>query len=303
MSINKTARVNRVLCFLYLVSSGKFQTEKIRTGCGSIMTTFTVLTLNIKCYSMASAATIARRIEEIGADVVCLQEDIIDTYPLPSLYYRRVATSVSSDLRATRKQRQKRHSLEDSIYNTIYVRTNRLSDVSGAGMCLSDLQAPFPIERRSCAAVDFSGVRIANVHLSGGAYEDATYAMTMPNIKAHEIEKVLRVVQPCMVVGDLNGERDPKFATKQLVAYRPYAAAKDQQRYLHYHCAAHAPLEKAGLTASCTENAICPTSVHGGVPDWIYYDKQHITQVGQAQRINTLHITDHCAIIAHFRVN
>jgi hypothetical protein len=147
-------------------------------------------------------------------------------------------------------------------------------------------------------------VRIANVHLTGGRYDDPQ-AHLQPDIKNLQIQRLLDCDKPPdIVVGDLNGEPGP--LPDSVRAYERSLPTRAALRFPTFFAGGHETLEKAGFTPALSKyGKPFLTSVFHTSPDWIYYRPRR----GCAQLVGHLSLvpftkppvaSDHDALLARF---
>ncbi|MEM7173999.1 MAG: endonuclease/exonuclease/phosphatase family protein [Bacteroidota bacterium] len=139
----------------------------------------------------------------------------------------------------------------------------------------------------------------ANVHLTGGSYEDQYYqhdeVQTLPE---KQIIKILQTYNPIVIIGDFNAD---KHYTDEDLATIPYWQDKAQdhparKKLKNYLMNRHSILAQKGYK---TLDTIKKTSRYGGKPDFIYY-KTNAVILKNEKKINTIksRTSDHDFIYA-----
>lgn len=245
----------------------------------------------------------SRILDKLGdADVLCLQEDMVRvrvmdgavvSEPLPLDGYRLVAQCLGESMGQTGGRRADERQ-EYRLANSTYVRTGL-----GVGACTVVDLPVHSLEVPRCAAVaEVQGIRVANVHLSGGRYDDK-YADSIRDIKEAQLEAVL-ALRPHVVVGDFNGQPQvPK--TPSMDAYIS-SLRVTEGGFAAMFTGGHALLRRSGYAAALLAEASA-TSIFGTVPDWVYYLPPRLqpTRI-RVEDFTSGDLTDHNAVVVTFRI-
>ncbi len=158
-----------------------------------------------------------------------------------------------------------------------------------------------------CASVcTVKGVRIANVHLSGGRFDDVL-AHEAEDIKAAQLERVLKEESPDIVIGDFNGSPAFPDSMRAYVDTRLPPAAKGS--FPKFFSSGHSLLGAHGYTAVLREDGLpYVTSIFDTSPDWIYFSRRvlqgvvgHLRRVDFTSSTDGKHMaSDHDALLATF---
>ena len=167
-----------------------------------------------------------------------------------------------------------------------------------AAATTTPLAQGFHIVPRCACVVTVAGVTIANVHLSGGRYDDAQ-APRNPTLKTQQVAALVEAYHPDLIMGDFNGEPTVPDVLKSYLHHINVPVAVFQP----YFTAGHAYLRDSGYHAvpatSLTGSPV--TSKFGTTPDWVYYLPTRLA-AAEARVVDfvTEDFTDHNAIVARF---
>ena len=251
-------------------------------------------------------------IEAKAPDIICTQEDLIgekDIIGFPLNY------KIISSCRASKSDWAK----DDTTYlsNKILMHNN-----FGAGYtCISGIEDKClknisiinkRVPDRCTAIADFKigdkKIRIANVHLCGGRFDDLNFK-DLINEKADEILKVIEQ-RPDIIVGDFNSYIDKEHAQKHLSDYVMFKNLDkdDKDKFLTWASNVHFIIQKAGYL---TLKQVGDTSKYGGMIDWIYYHRDSGIKMISLEKIIAMYgteppyrsnISDHNALVAKFEI-
>jgi len=259
-----------------------------------------ILTLNVQFYESASPDEIAAAILEFkrtveDLDVICLQEDSHDE----GISYLEGYTKI-----ARCKAERPAGSYTDYYSNTIWVSNQLVYEESGSLTFASECSS-----NRCVSTVIVNGLKIANTHLCGGRYADINFRDYV-NVKNHEIEQIVELYHPDIIVGDFNSARNPVIASKNLGKYPLYRdlSEGDQLTFFNYYRSVHDTLDQLGYIPAYDEKIVPRTTVYGGTVDWIYYLGHN--QVAMVSDVITLPLisiptkalTDHNGVYVRFRL-
>lgn len=229
---------------------------------------FKILSLNVNTYHNASKTQIAKRIKAVNPDIVCLQEDDL--------------TGIFDDYVLTAKCQT-----EEDIANTIYFKVDAPSTSTQSKI----LQLPYD---RCASFANFKGIRISNIHLTGGRFDDLEFLL-LKNVKDSQLASVIQQ-KPDIIVGDFNGNNEPEPIN--------YMSLDHEERKLFeiYWTAGHQYLIDHGYTRAVLHNdkGICKTSIFGSCVDHIYYKEDMVKMIeGGIETFSPL-FTDHNAVTMTF---
>lgn len=165
---------------------------------------------------------------------------------------------------------------------------------------------PIPLVPRCAAVVNVQGVCIANVHLSGGRFDDAKAAYLL-GLKTRQLETVLQR-SPDIVVGDFNGE--PVVGRVANAYAKTLDKLVSEAEFKSFYTDGHALLRKQGYAPVLPgkgQSEAPVTSMFGTTPDWIYYNTASIKTAeveDPLQMVDFLGagLSDHNALVATFEV-
>jgi endonuclease/exonuclease/phosphatase family metal-dependent hydrolase len=302
-----------------------------------------VLTFNIHYFSDSNMTNIASLITATGVDVICLQENIQfrkegeSGITFEKIMIEKGYTIVSQCGAQNMGQEMqtvgiKLTDLGDPVKNwwgvlsnSIYVKNTLVEETTfhlDFKLYTPENENPNKpdIVDRCASIATIKGVVIANVHLTGGGYEDKNYFKAI-NTKKKQVEQVLNTFSPDIILGDFNSEFDSDLAsafiderfdegdlarlksqrggTNAITRYKKYYSSwtelfKDEGGYDYY-------------SPAYTEREIGPTSDKGGNPDWIIYNTLTLRKSARSTLFKGLGddgqalLSDHNGIIAYFK--
>ena len=267
---------------------------------------FSITTFNVRCYQNASPSEISFFLESVNADVVCLQEHV-STIFLPTKKYI-LATQCKAEKLSkafANLDHIENDDVENDVYmcNAIYVKKSFLQrnywrlQTDGVVFPHYNLESIGSV--RCATIVDVGGIRIANMHLSGGRDDDRFYK-ALAQEKAEQIKEVVKKWQPDIILGDLNAESSEHEARMTLMRYNLYRNLQpfEKEEFLKFYLCGHKALESLGYKTVQTEQQVRPTSVYGGVPDWIYVKADSKCSLVGVEKLQTIpKLSDHNALI------
>lgn len=249
-----------------------------------------VLTFNVQCYERASPDQIVAFIEESNADVVCMQEHV-SSVQLPLKKYSLVSLCTGEKTKDNKSR----------VSNAILITKQLSKQVKKMSTDVIKFAKKRADDVERCATiVCVDGICIANVHLTGGRIDDKQFR-TLAAQKADQVETLVRAAVPDVIVGDFNAESNDVEALRTLATYPLFLSLGDvdKELFLNYYLAGHKRLQTMGYFTALSELATRPTSIYGGVPDWVYTQKGGRARVVGYERLNTLpHLSDHNALLA-----
>lgn len=226
--------------------------------------------MNVQCCA-SGVQRVAEHLPSLDSEVVCLQEDLNRiSWEEASLGRYRVASRALAE----KLPKLDDFGREKFLCNTILIRRDSLGELGRTGATDATENGKVP---RSAAFAEFRGFLIGNLHLSGGRYDDPEFRSS-PGVKARQVFRVARYALqtfgrlPDIVAGDFNGERDPKESVLTLQTYPLFRRLNsiDQSAFLEWYSAAHVAMKLFAYEPAYEEGEVRPTSVYGGVPDWVY---------------------------------
>ena len=244
-----------------------------------------ILTLNVKAYEDANPDDIYKRILSTKADVVCIQEDLYSNNKKLKGYKKII------------KCKAEKYE-DDFLSNSIFVKNEIIN--------MTELKKSSDIKYKNsvrCSSLlKIYGITIANVHLTGGRYDDEKYEK-YEKAKMIQLDKLVNKYKADVIVGDFNSDSTEDEVKKSLKNYKLYKNLNKKQKdqYINYSLSGHNYLLTKNYTKAYTEKNVRPTSVYGGVPDWFYY-KNQILNVLNVKKIEALDVTDHNGILVKINI-
>ncbi|CAF4974139.1 unnamed protein product [Rotaria sp. Silwood1] len=186
------------------------------------------------------------------------------------------------------------------LSNTIYVRKKYFNFTQA----LSNVNLRITDETPRCSSIiQLFDTKIANVHLSGGRFDDKNFKK-LQNHKYLQLKRLIDINDPDIILGDFNNENSEAAMMKQLNNYEFYqnldTLSKDEfinyyysgSRYLH---------DQTDYVPAYNETIIGSTSIFGGTPDWVYVRNQ-TRLTGRINNFNTIamELSDHNAVIVEY---
>lgn len=222
--------------------------------------TVSVASLNVQFYKDDKEGKIIELINNYDVDVFCTQEDLKSRSDQlkEALFYFPAATCIGQGQ-------------SDRLMNSIYTKLN----VSIIATNDFNLETPKHLPPRCGSTVTIkkhgNTVKITNLHLTGGRYDDEQYYRS-ENVKEAQIKQVFKG-SPSIIVGDFNSEIEESDALTQLAKYPLYEKLniKDKKKFLTYYQSWANEISKANYHVAFQAANIGPTSRFGGNPDWCLY--------------------------------
>ncbi|KNC87828.1 hypothetical protein SARC_00085 [Sphaeroforma arctica JP610] len=178
--------------------------------------------------------------------------------------------------------------------DVIAVQENILLDV---------LSTRFGSVDRSAVVVQYNGLSIANVHLTGGRFDDRGFEAYV-DAKSREIDNIVSKWDPDLVVGDFNADttvHQADRAGQALVCGYTSLPQSTKATFRSYYGDVHTRLEQWGYRACTPTVPPYQTSVYGGMVDWIYQRASRIPDGPLVTRcVDAIgpRISDHNAVVA-----
>lgn len=258
---------------------------------------FTVLTLNVHYYQDSGMESIAYAIKSGSPmpDVVCLQEDLREVtngFPVMVNFmtpeYKLVKAcqgSTFKDLSYKGDGNVDYTTPESRLSNTIYIRSDITADFT------HDYEFKAADYERCCSVVTIGGITIANVHLTGGGYDDELYN-SLSTVKKKQVDSVVKKFRPDILCGDFNSEFDAGAALAQaqkIPAYVKATTATKKKKFMQYYndwSNLFRDIKNPNYfyRPAYTESTVGSTSVYGGVPDWVMFRPDYLT-VASVQKL------------------
>ena len=223
-----------------------------------------------------------KRILEVNPDIVCLQENT------PNGLKRLKGYKTVGSCNA-----------QKGLTNSILVKsilTSKVSDVKY-------IDITFNADTERCVVImEIDGIKIANIHLTGGRDDDIEYEYLL-TIKKDQLNELITVSNPDIIIGDFNAEDTSVNAKKSLSKYPFYndLSLKEKKVFLKYYLSGHNYLKKTKYKKAYTLNHVGKTSVYGGTPDWMYYLKDKIN-ILSVENIYSLDVTDHNGVFVNIKI-
>jgi endonuclease/exonuclease/phosphatase family metal-dependent hydrolase len=276
------------------VSAGSGSADGVVSGSADgVVSTLVVATINVQMMNHGGPRRVGRRVYNRlhRAHVICVQEDLVEpglTIPHFDLAVRCVGEPIGD---------------RGFLCNSIFVKRG-LVVKDTAVVTLPSAEGRFV--PRCALLCTVKGVRIANLHLTGGRYDDRQ-AHVAPDIKDLQVHRVLQLDPrraPDIVVGDLNGQ--PGLLPPSAVAYQATLPSMAAKSFPAFFSGGHATLRNAGyqpVLSRTSEPHV--TSVFGTSPDWIYVrPRPGLQSAGPSTRVNFTRtdsvVSDHDAVMARF---
>lgn len=244
---------------------------------------------NVQAYESASKQQVGQFVaKKMDVDILCVQEDRLSAGHFPG--YTRVSVC--------RAESAPWLSPKEYLANSIYVKAALASEVRDRGA----LSLPGEPARCATAIKLADGLILANVHLSGGRYDDPEFSSLL-TIRADQLRAVITKFSPDIIVGDFNGEPSKASAKAILANYPLYGAlsASDKNLFLEYYLSGHQYLKSQGYRLVTARTGT--TSAFGGKPDHVYV-RTSIRAVGAPKVVNAIKagVSDHNAITLKLRI-
>ena len=181
--------------------------------------------------------------------------------------------------------------------NSIYVKKEIYNDIEFN----KSVDITYKDSIRCSSLIKIYGITISNVHLTGGRYDDQKYEK-YENAKSIQLDNLVSKFKPDIILGDFNSESVDDEVKKSIKDYKLYKKLEQNQKskYINYSLSGHNYLLNKKYTKAYEENDVRPTSVYGGVPDWVYYNRKILYKV-KVKKIKTLDVTDHNGILITFK--
>lgn len=259
--------------------------------------TLSILTFNVHGEQDATVEQISQFINDINADIVCLQEHLSAVeLKLPEHVLMSIAFAEHAEL----KEKQ-----PGFLSNAIFVKRDLLKQQT-KNVARSNILFPPEYKKsvpRSASVIYLEGITIANIHQTGGRGDDFLYK-ELRNTKSNQIDRLVRVFQPDIIVGDLNAESTEIDAREQMKTYQFYQNLSLENRdiFMEYYLGGHEALKRCNYLPIYESDSVKPTSVFGGVPDWIYVKENSNIKLVQFKKVRAIpKVSDHNAILAIFK--
>ena len=236
--------------------------------------------MNVKAYEDATYDEIYRKLLVVNADVVCIQEDLYSNNKKLNGYTKIV------------KCKAEKYG-NDFLSNSIFVKNEFANKISYNKLC----DITYKNSVRCSSLINIFGVTIANVHLTGGRYDDKKYEK-YEKARMRQLEKLVTKYNPDVIVGDFNSESVKEELKKSLRNYDLYnnLDEKHKKQYIKYSLSGHNYLLNKRYTKAYKEKRVRPTSIYGGVPDWFYY-KNEVLNIVNVSLLSFMDVTDHNGIL------
>ena len=243
-----------------------------------------ILSLNVEFHtnmykkfkaSPDALSALSKVIKSTDSDVICLQEDVVkDDLTLTewlgnkSPKYNLVNQCLSHPVAAGVGS-----FLSNSIYALDGLNVDHSMDEGFSK--IENITSNSLADKRCAVFALIEGVLIANVHLTGGRYDDQNYSK-LGEIKRDQLQKVL-AADPDIILGDFNGDL---ILADQLDSYSAYSSLtpSNQDEFRKYWIAGHKLLSDTGYVRV---PFIEETSVFGVRSDHIYYKPDRVELVNK----------------------
>ena len=210
--------------------------------------------------------------------------NIINKY-LPELLLLQEDIGSSNDLLYTTIVKCKTNK---NLYNSILLRNDIPISLFNNPKTLL-LESSFNNESRCMSMITYKNIKIANIHLSGGKYDDINFIENI-DLRNRQIKEIIKL-NPDIIAGDFNSSPD-KFPKN----YDLYDKLSDSDKLLFekYFISGHQPLIDSGYIKA---DVSFPTDSFNGNPDHIYYNPKKIKNI-TTEVINMLstNLSDHNAV-------
>ena len=256
-------------------------------------TTLKILSLNLQYYKYRVKFKLGKKIadyvKKIDPDVVCFQEDIyehelkIDGYSIVSLCKAQKMLDIPK--------------FKLTMANKIYVKKDTIFMSSDATDISFDTTISKKIKPRCASMSIIEGISIANVHLTGGRFEDVLFR-ELTETKTKQIKKLIDKHNPDIILGDFNGPNKDFSSLDKHPKYKDLDDS-DKELYREYLSNVHKYLDKTKYVPIYTEKSLGKvTSKYGGVVDWFYIKSSLMKKYNiNAEVIEALHLTDHNGVL------
>lgn len=226
---------------------------------------FTLLSFNVEYFQQVGMSKegfkrISDFIKDVNADVVCIQEDVT-SHNWEYLSNNSDYAFVSS-CRGGKFKNSNIH-----LRNSILLKVDKFTNFRSNAISMKNFRCSCQVEFGS--HIYGLGIKIANVHLTGGRFDDKNY-MNLVTKKKEELDEIILDYHPDIVVGDFNyNPFISKDDTEKLWnSINPELNVKNKDKFLDYYFRdAHSHLIKNQYSPLFIPH---PTSKFGGTPDAFY---------------------------------
>jgi hypothetical protein len=223
-------------------------------------------------------------INKLDPDLLLLQEDITDIYPIKNWTRVSMCESHYSNI------------IDKKYSNSILIRSDNIKNISNSYSKMLTTTNEFP-KRCSSSILYRSRISITNVHLSGGKFDDKKYQLANKiNLRNNQINEV---IGSDIIAGDFNSNPSEEFFPVSHPVYKSLETDLERQAFRHYFVSGHKPLFDAGyIPVPINTN----TDIFGGNPDAVYYnpDRLELLDVKVIEFLPDL--TDHNGIYCKFYI-
>ncbi len=248
-----------------------------------------VLSVNVRYWSSAGGQDpkfFEKLVNSEQVDIVCLQEDTIEVSPFTKPFEGWFGSpwyKVQCNTQQTIQDGGKTLTLANTMYLKLISSTFDSFKM--------DITESCPTNRCANFVKTNDGLKLANVHLCGGKFDDQKIQNSM-NSKEEALRSIVNEWDPNVIVGDFNGQPIDEQARRILSKYDPYSRAANKSQFEKYWSGGHDFLTRNGYLPFT--NNIEQTSKYGGMPDWVYVKGVNVSQYWI---LDTLAWTDHNAIL------
>lgn len=247
---------------------------------------FSLLTYNVQFYNDASPTKISNALEKIDADVILTQEDIFQN-SMNIKGYKRISQCQAEIFDSFNGDK-----LSNSIYLRSTINYKDIPSITFFPQQISDTP-------RCITLCEIEGMVVANVHLTGGRFEDPQFKNLIDD-KVNIMKELITKYKPDIIAGDLNGEPKPSESFIKHIKERIDVTLENLCEYWCYYACVHSYLVKKGYRPAYTMKEIGATSSRfGTTPDWVYHRPGlKVTQVKNLQSLGKL--SDHTGVLVTF---
>ncbi len=263
------------------------------------------MSFNIQSYSevKADSKNLTDFIESCGSpDIICSQED---------MYFINMDTKGYDLIQACEGEEYRSAVMSNNI---LMNKNSTLEKISSEAISLKGMGRVY----RCCSIIIVKlgnvEIKIANVHLSGGRYDDQQFNNELySSIKNEQMQQVINA-NPDIIVGDFNSYFLNDDIDSLLTEYYIYQQAIQRNlknEYIKWATSVHQILLDSNYIPANLN--VGDTTMFGGTVDWIYYNnndnkfksikvEKHLAMTGTKPPYTPV-ISDHNALVATVTLN
>lgn len=239
-------------------------------------------------------------------DILCVQEDIL----LNPEYFDRTGNNVSpleiyldNYIRVTSCIAEQINN-ELFLHNSIYLKKNNISILDSKNYNVQpSIKGNYLSIPRCVSIVEINinkkPIKIANIHLSGGKFEDQKYYLNLNN-KDIQMSSIIDNYHPDIVTGDFNGSIDMDFFPYNYDFFKSLKTNEEKINFIRFFQGGHLPLIFNNYISDSSKNFTTP---YNNKVDYIYYKKPNITILNEVTiDFITNHVSDHNMVCVNLKI-